>query len=153
MLILILTWVFNKMMQDPSPHSCVCLGRSFLYERLTFQIELHTQLTTSFSLNQILRPIPYTHSQCLYGNEHIVAHDALRHIVVVIDLENEAHVQKEVSHFSPCQIEQQMDILVTKDNFQTLMDIVIVDLTHIDMVQRTLMAIEHVAMMVAQEKT
>jgi hypothetical protein len=64
-------------------------------------------------------------------------------------LENEAHVQKEVSHFSPCQIEQQMDILVTKDNFQTLMDIVIADLTHIDMVQRTLMAIEHVAMMVA----
>jgi len=42
-----------------------------------------------------------------------------------------------------------MDILVTKDNFQTLMDIVIADLTHIDMVQRTLMAIEHVAMMVA----
>jgi len=55
---MILTWVSNKMMQDPSPHCCVGLGRSFLYARLTYQIELHTKLTTNFSLNQRLGPIP-----------------------------------------------------------------------------------------------
>jgi hypothetical protein len=42
-----------------------------------------------------------------------------------------------------------MDILITKDNFQTLMDIIIVDLTHIDMVQRTLTTTKHATMMVA----
>jgi hypothetical protein len=46
-----------------------------------------------------------------------------------------------------------MDILITRDNFQTLMDIIIDYLIHTDMVQQTSMTTTHVAMMVAQEKT
>jgi hypothetical protein len=46
-----------------------------------------------------------------------------------------------------------VDILITTDGFQTLMDVVITNPTHTDMVQRTLMMTIHTAMMVAQEKT
>jgi hypothetical protein len=46
-----------------------------------------------------------------------------------------------------------MDILITKDGLRALMDIVIVDLTHTNMVQRTSMTTTHVAMMDVQEKT
>jgi hypothetical protein len=46
-----------------------------------------------------------------------------------------------------------MDILITRDSFWTLMDIIIDDLTHTDMVQQISMMTTHVAMMVTQEKT
>jgi hypothetical protein len=46
-----------------------------------------------------------------------------------------------------------MDILITKNNFQTLVDIVIANPTHINMVQRASTMTTHVMMMVAQEKT
>jgi hypothetical protein len=46
-----------------------------------------------------------------------------------------------------------MDILITKNGFQTLMDVVITNLTCIDMVQQTLMTIIHVVMMFAQKNT
>jgi hypothetical protein len=42
-----------------------------------------------------------------------------------------------------------MDILITKNNFQTLMDVVIIDPIHTNMVQRTSMMTSHVAMLVA----
>jgi hypothetical protein len=46
-----------------------------------------------------------------------------------------------------------MDILITIDDFQTLMDIIITYSIRIDMVQQSLMTITHAMMMVAQEKT
>jgi hypothetical protein len=46
-----------------------------------------------------------------------------------------------------------MDIFITSDNFQTLMDIVITDSTRIDMMQQALTTIAHATMMVIQEKT
>jgi hypothetical protein len=42
-----------------------------------------------------------------------------------------------------------MDILITRDDFWTLMDVVIVDLIHADMVQRALTTTTHATMMVA----
>jgi hypothetical protein len=45
-----------------------------------------------------------------------------------------------------------MDILITKNNFQTLMNVIIVDLTHTDMVQRTSIMTTHVMMLVVQDK-
>jgi hypothetical protein len=46
-----------------------------------------------------------------------------------------------------------MDIIITKNDFWPLMDVVIVDLTCTNMVYRTSMTITHVAMMTIQEKT
>jgi hypothetical protein len=42
-----------------------------------------------------------------------------------------------------------MDILITKNNFYTLMDVIIVDSARTNMVQRTLMTTTHVVMMAA----
>jgi hypothetical protein len=41
-----------------------------------------------------------------------------------------------------------MDMLITRDNFRTLMDVVIVDLIHTDMVQQSSMTTTHAMMMV-----
>jgi len=46
-----------------------------------------------------------------------------------------------------------MDNLITKNDFYTLMDIVIVDSIHIDMVQWTLTTTTHATTIVVQEKT
>jgi hypothetical protein len=40
-----------------------------------------------------------------------------------------------------------MDILITKESFQTLMNVVIIDLTHTYMVQRALTMIAHATTM------
>jgi hypothetical protein len=45
-----------------------------------------------------------------------------------------------------------VDFLITKNNFRTLMDIVIVDSTHTNMVQQALTT-SHVVMMATQKKT
>jgi hypothetical protein len=46
-----------------------------------------------------------------------------------------------------------VDILITKNIFQTLMDVVIANPTCIDMLQRTLTTTIYAVMMVAQENT
>ncbi len=75
------------------------------------------------------------------------------HFIIIIAFESGTHVQRKVSHFFPYQTQQQMDILITKDGFQTLMDVIIVDSIHTNMVQRASTTMTHVMMMVAQEKT
>jgi len=75
-------------------------------------------------------------------------HNTFWDIVVIIILESETHVQREVSHLFPRNTQRWVDILITKKCFGTLMDIVIIDLIRIDMMQRTLMTITHVMIMV-----
>jgi len=74
-------------------------------------------------------------------------------IIIVIVLENGTHVQREVSHLLLHHTQRQVDIFIMKDGFWTLMDIVIADLIHINMMQWTLMTTTQVMMMVVQEKT
>jgi hypothetical protein len=64
-------------------------------------------------------------------------------------LKSGAHVQKEVSHLFLHHIQQQVDILITKDGFWTLMVVIIANPTYINMVQRVSTMITHVMMMVA----
>jgi hypothetical protein len=87
--------------------------------------------------------------QCPCGSEHIITHDTLWDTIVIIILENGAHVQREFYHLFPCHTQHGMDILITIDDFQTLMDIIIIYSIHIDMVQWSLMTITHAMMMVA----
>jgi len=46
-----------------------------------------------------------------------------------------------------------VDILITKDGLRTLMDVIIVDLIHTNMVQQALTTTTRAATMVAQKKT
>jgi hypothetical protein len=87
------------------------------------------------------------------GSECTIDHDTLWDIAIVIVLKSGTHVQREVSHFLPCHIRRQVDNLITKNDFRTLMDNVIVDITHIDIVQWTSTMIAHATMMVIKEKT
>jgi hypothetical protein len=45
-----------------------------------------------------------------------------------------------------------VDIVITKDNFHTLVDVVIVDLIHINLVQYALTTIMHATIIAAQNK-
>jgi hypothetical protein len=71
---------------------------------------------------------------CPCESEDTTTHDTLQDIITTIVLESASHVQMEVSHLFPHPIRRRMNILITKDGFQTLMDVAIVDLAHIDMV-------------------
>ncbi len=53
----------------------------------------------------------------------------------------------------PHHTQWRINILITKESFQTLMDIIIADSTHIYMVQPTLTTTIHTTMMGIQEKT
>jgi len=46
-----------------------------------------------------------------------------------------------------------MDIFITRNNFRTLIDIIIVDLIHTNMMQWVLVTTTHAMMMAIQEKT
>jgi hypothetical protein len=45
-----------------------------------------------------------------------------------------------------------MDIVITRNMFSTLVDVVFVDLTHIDLVQQASMTTTHQVTVVAQDK-
>jgi hypothetical protein len=60
-------------------------------------------------------------------------------------------VQREVSHLFPCHTRRRVDIVITRDNFCTLAN-VIVDPTPIYLVQCVLMTTSHVAIIATQDK-
>jgi hypothetical protein len=63
------------------------------------------------------------------------------------------NVRVMTSHFFPCHIWWWMDIFITRDDFWTLMDVVIVVSTRINMAQRASTTTWHATMMVVQKKT
>jgi hypothetical protein len=85
--------------------------------------------------------------QCTCGSEHTTTHNTFWDNVTTIALKSGAHVQKEVSHFFPCHTQHQMNILIIRDNLWTSMDVIIINPTCTNMVQRTSMMITHVVMM------
>jgi hypothetical protein len=84
---------------------------------------------------------------CSYGSEHTTTHNTLQDVIATIALESGAHAQKEVFHLFPHHTQWQIDILITKDNFWTFMDIIIANSTHIYMVQQALTTTTHATMM------
>jgi hypothetical protein len=135
-------------------HSCVSLGAGiWLLARPTipsFHLLSAHFLTTLHTHLGLLHPIVVHISRCHYGHtiddlgthffwcpwrsEHIVTHNTLQDIVTAIALESGAHVQREISHLFFRHTRQWVDILITKDSFWTLMDVVIVDPTCTHMV-------------------
>jgi hypothetical protein len=68
-------------------------------------------------------------------------------VVATFALESGTHVQREVSHLFPHHTQKQINILINRDNFRTLMDVVIINSTCTNMVQRTSTMLTHPAMM------
>jgi hypothetical protein len=64
---------------------------------------------------------------CMCENGRITTHDILQDTVAIITLESEAHVHKEDSHLFPCHTWRRMNIVITRDNFRTLVDVVIAE--------------------------
>ncbi len=89
--------------------------------------------------------------RCPCGNERIATHDTFQDTIASIALESGAHVQKEVSHLFPHHTQWRVDILITKDDSWILTNVVIINSTCINMVQRTSMMITHLAMMAVWE--
>jgi len=58
---------------------------------------------------------------CSCGNERIITHDTIWNTIVTIVLETGARIQKKGSHLFPHHTRKKMDIVITKDNFRTLM--------------------------------
>jgi hypothetical protein len=69
---------------------------------------------------------------CLCKNEHIANHDTFWDTITAIASKNGVHVQKKVFTFSLATHED--DIVITKNSFGTLANVVIVDLTCINLV-------------------
>jgi hypothetical protein len=61
------------------------------------------------------------------------SHATFQKTIVTTTLESGTHVQKEVSHLFPHHT-QQADILITRNDFGTLLDAIIIDLICLDMV-------------------
>jgi hypothetical protein len=79
----------------------------------------------------------YVQSECT------ATHNIIWDTIITIVLESGTHVERKVSHIFPCYIQLQVDILITRNGFWTLVGIVIVDLTHLDMVQCASFIITH----------
>jgi hypothetical protein len=127
---------------------------SFIISPFSYNIMYPSWLATSYNYAPFMMSMWSYHWQSRYTfasvplwEWHTIAHNTFWDIVATIVLENKTHVEREVSHLFPCHIRWQVDILIIRNGFHTLMDIVIVDPIHTDMVQWTLMIITHVAMM------
>jgi hypothetical protein len=71
----------------------------------------------------------------------------------IITLENGIHVQKEVSHLFPYYTQRQVDIVIIKDDFQTPVNSIIVDLTCTNLMQCASITIAHATIVAIQDKT
>jgi hypothetical protein len=83
---------------------------------------------------------------------NIVTHDMLQDTFVAITLESGTYIKKEVYHLFPCHTRRQVDIVITRDSFQTLAVVVIADLTCPNLVQCASTMTTHASTTVAQDK-
>ncbi len=89
---------------------------------------------------------------CLCGSGRTTTHDTFQNTVVTMVLESGAHIQREVSHLFPCHKQKQVDIVITRNDFWTLANVVIVALTCTDLVQHALLIIAHAITIAVQNK-
>jgi hypothetical protein len=90
---------------------------------------------------------------CLCENDCTTTHDTLQNTIATIASKSGAHIYREVFHFFPHDTQRWVDIIITKDNFRTLMDVVIANLTHTNLVQHASTMIMHVTIVIVQDKT
>jgi hypothetical protein len=71
---------------------------------------------------------------CLCRNEHTANHNTFRDIVTTIVSKNGVHVQREVFHLFLHHTQRWVNIVITRDDFWIVVDVVIADLIRIDLV-------------------
>jgi predicted PurR-regulated permease PerM len=91
--------------------------------------------------------------RCPCKNERIIAHDMLQNTIVAIASKSGAHIQRKVSHLFPRHTQRQVDIVITRNNFQTLVKVVIANLICTNLVQYVLIMIAYAIIIVVQNKT
>ncbi len=130
---------------------------SFAYFFTTFHIHLSISHPTILHLSWCqcghnINDLGIHLLRCSCKNECIVAHDTFWDTIVAITSESGAHIQKLVSHLFPHHTQRQADIVITKDNFQTLANVVITNLIYMDLVQHVLTTIMHAMTFATQTK-
>jgi hypothetical protein len=88
----------------------------------------------------------------LCENEHTTTHDTLWNTIATIALKSGAHIQRKVFHLFLRHTWRQVDIIITKDNFWTLANIVIGNPTRTDLAQWISTMTTYAMMMAAQDK-
>ncbi len=76
----------------------------------------------------------------------------LQNIIATIALDSGTHIQKKVFHIFPFYTQRRVDIVIIRDSFQNLANVVIVDLTHPDLVQCVLTTTAHATIVATQHK-
>ncbi len=132
-----------------------CLSSPHFF--ITFRIHLNITHPTILHLSRCRcgHTIDDLNIHLLYylcNNERIATHDTFQDTIVIIMLKNGAHVQREVSHFFPHHTRRWMDIVITRNNFQTLANIIIINLTCTNLAQRASMMTAHVIIVATQDK-
>jgi hypothetical protein len=89
--------------------------------------------------------------QCPCGNERTIAHDTLWDIVATITSKSGGWIQREVSHLFPCHTWKRWDIVIIRDGFWILVDVVITNLIHTDLVEHVTTTM-HASRIVVQNK-
>jgi len=85
-------------------------------------------------------------------NEHTATHDTFQDTIVVIASKTGIHVQTKVFHFFPCYTWKRTNIVITRNNFQTLTNIVIANPTHTNLVQHNSITTAHAGTVATQDK-
>jgi len=93
---------------------------------------------------------------CVHSNEHIETHDAIRDTFIIIVQNISFHVGQEQLHallsITFIFFHQQIDIVLTKNDICTLIDVVIVDPTQVDLLFQSCIIQRFVASTKAQAK-
>ncbi len=83
---------------------------------------------------------------------HCRDHDMFWDTIATFVRKSGAHEQRKVSHLFPCHTWKWVDIVITKDDFKTMVDIVIVASICINLVECALMTIMYATIFVVQNK-
>jgi hypothetical protein len=136
------SWILCKsscmcLIINPSYHTCV----SFVFISFPYNVTYPPWFVTSYICTSFTLSMWTYHwwfgfhlFWCLCGSEHIVAHDTLQDIIVTSISESGTHLQWKVSHLFPHHIQWQINSLITRNNIWTFVNIVITNLTCLDMV-------------------
>jgi hypothetical protein len=138
----------KRLVINSSYHTCIL----FIFNPLLYNMTYSSWLATSYnclsSRCKCGHTIDDVNTHCFGALVGVSVHDTFRDIVVTIVLESASHDQREVFQLFPFHTWWWVDIIIIRNDFQTLMDIIIVDPTHTHMIQRILTMMTNATMMV-----
>ncbi len=131
-----------------------CLSNAHFFTTLHIHIGIPHPIVTHFSQCQCghtIDDLGIHLLRCLCKSERTTTHDTFRDTIATIASKNETHVQRKVSHLFPCHTQRRMDIVITRNGFQTLANVVIINSTCTNLVQCALTMTTHVTTIAVQD--